>query len=251
MKKWPLLSLLLLPSLLSANPFLSLETAHNLGKPMTEAMTERAAARWEPMFAAGRGVGTFTNIRMSQIDPSIGVADWGWHLDGKVQNGQLIVQTVGGKIDIFYYTEKPAKRRNTAMEGQAADSASTALGLSMGAVEGNPLLAGMSGPAIAAVKLGVGYAVQNHAPLDSCAGYSFVAGPLGYGAAAWNGALLLGYGAAAATPVATIAMLIAHLFGEDPIWQCIPKDLLPVSVADSANGRSRSEVSYFAGNAIH
>jgi hypothetical protein len=233
-----------------ANPFLALETAHNIDNPMTEAMTERAAARWEPMFEAGRGVGAFTNIRMSQTDPSIGVADWGWHLDGKVQNGQLIVQTVGGKIDIFYYTEKPAKRRNTAMEGQAADSASTALGLSMGAVEGNPLLAGMSGPAIAAVKLGVGYAVQKYAPIDSCVGYSSVAGPLGYGAAVWNGALLLGAGPAGAIP-ALAATAAAHFLGEDPIWQCVPKDLLPVSVADSTNGRSRSEVSYFAGNAIH
>jgi hypothetical protein len=229
---------------------LVLENAHNLGLPMTEAMTERAAARWEPMFAAGRGVGTFSNVRMSQIDPSIGVADWGWHLDGKVQNGQLIVQTSDGKIDIFYYTEKPAKRRNTAMEGQAADSASTALGLSMGAVEGNPLLAGMSGPAIAAVKLGVGYAVQKYAPIDSCVGYSSVAGPLGYGAAAWNGALLLGAGPAGAIP-ALAAIAAAHFLGEDPIWQCIPKDLLPVSVVAAENGKSRSADSYFARNAIH
>lgn len=217
-------ALLLLTFPAFANPFLVLETAHNLGDPMTKAMTPRAAERWDSMFTEGRGIGTFTDVKMSTISPDVGIANWGWHRDGKTQNGQLIITTKDGKIDSFYYTERPRKPRNTALEGQAADSATTMIGLGMGAVEANPMMAALPGPAIGAVKIGATYAMQRYAGPETCVGFSQVAGPAGYAAAAWNIGVLAGLGPIGAIPAIGVA-IATHKYGSDPIWACLPGDL--------------------------
>jgi hypothetical protein len=113
---------------------------------------------------------------------------------------------------------------SAAMEGQVADSASTVVGLGMGAVEANPLLGALPGPAIGAVKLGTTYAVQRYADPITCASFSTVAGPAGYGAAAWNIGVLAGLGPIGALP-ALGAVALSHYTAEDPIWSCLPEDL--------------------------
>ncbi|NJO55302.1 MAG: hypothetical protein HC834_01925 [Rhodospirillales bacterium] len=151
-----------------AGPFEDLERAHNMGAPLASVMTESEAARWEGMFRDGRGVARITGARWSAERPQ-GLAHWSHEIGTKRQSGWLAIQTdAAGKINGFYYTEKPRPRVNNAIAGQSADSATTVVGMASGFVESNPVFAGAPGIAIAAVKVGSTLAIQEYAGLNYC-----------------------------------------------------------------------------------
>ncbi|NJL70614.1 MAG: hypothetical protein HC888_02840 [Candidatus Competibacteraceae bacterium] len=153
-----------------AGPFEDLVRAHNTGAPLASVMTESEAARWEGMFKDGRGAARITNAKWSAERPH-GLARWEHTIGTKRQSGWLAIQTnESGRINAFYYTEKPIPRSrgNNAVAGQSADSATTVVGMASGFAEGNPLIAGMSGLAIAAVKIGSTLALQEYAGLNYC-----------------------------------------------------------------------------------
>ena len=199
-----------------------LEVAHNSGAPMASVMTPETAARWEGMFEAGRGMARITDAHWSAERPQ-GLARWSHTIGQKHQSGWLAIQAdAAGKINAFYYTEKarPAGANNALM-GQGADGATTVYGMASGFAEANPLLAGIPGPAIAAVKLGATFAIQKNAGLNYCTAASTSLAGAGWGASAWNLALLI-HPAAAIVPVA--AGIYLHNTSE-PLWQCLPDDL--------------------------
>ncbi len=205
-----------------AGPFEDLERTHNTGAPLTDVMTHESAERWEGMFKAGRGTARITDARWSAKRPQ-GLARWSHEIDAKRQSGWLAIQTnAEGKINAFYYTEKRRPAVNNAVAGQSVDGATTIYGMASGFTEGNPLLAGMSGPAIAVVKIGSTLAVQEYAGLNYCTASSTSLAGAGWGAGAWNLALLV-HPAAAIIPVA--AGVYLHRTTE-PLWQCLPEDLI-------------------------
>ena len=83
---------------------------------------------------------------------------------------------------------------------QIADGATTWVALSNGFVEANPLLSGLSGPAILAVKIGATQAVKQ-TPNEVCEPGLLGLTVAGYGAAVWNIGVMAGSGPAA-IPVA-------------------------------------------------
>jgi hypothetical protein len=83
---------------------------------------------------------------------------------------------------------------------QLADSATTAVALSNGYVEANPLFGGLSWPIIAVVKLGVTQVVKQ-TPIEICEPGLLGLTVGGYGAALWNIGVMAGSGPAA-LPVA-------------------------------------------------
>lgn len=208
-----------------ASPFEDLEHAHNTGAPLTSVMTPETAARWEGMFQAGRGTARITNAHWSSERPQ-GLARWSHEIGTKHQSGWLAIQTdAADKINAFYYTEKPRPQgANNALMGQGADGATTVAGMASGFAEGNPLLAGMSGPAIAAVKIGSTLAIQKNAGLNYCTAASTSLAGAGWGAGAWNLALLVHH-AAAIVPVAA-GIYLHHT--TEPLWRCLPADLVDV-----------------------
>lgn len=219
-------ALLAVPSLVVADPFLALETAHNLNRPMDSVMTPQAAARWESMFTEGRGIATIHNAKCSTINPNVCIADWGWHRRGETQKGQLVIALKDDEINAFYYTEKPRPHgANNALMGQGADGATTVAGMASGFTEANPVLAGASGPVIAATKLAATVAIQKNAGLNYCTAASTSLAGAGWGASAWNLALLV-HPAAAIVPVAA-GIYLHHK--TEPLWQCLPKDLVAVN----------------------
>jgi hypothetical protein len=220
--KW-ILAFSLFPIVALAGPFEDLERAHNSGAPMSSIMTSDAARRWERTFKRGRGTARLVNSQWSAKRPQ-GLTWWDWSRGDETQSGWLAIQTNEvGKIDAFYYTEKPRPRHkvNNAIAGQSVDSVTTVYGLANGFVESNPILSGASGPAIAAVKLGTTLAIQEYAGLDNCTSASTALAGAGWGAGAWNLGLLV-HPAVALIPVA--AGIYAHRKAE-PLWDCLPNDI--------------------------
>ena len=206
-----------------AGPFEALERAHNIGAPLESVMTEEAAARWEGMFENGRGFAQITEAQWSVERPQ-GLARWSHTIGKKHQSGWLAIQTdKTGQINAFYYTEKarPAAANNALM-GQGADGATTVYGMASGFTEANPVLAGASGPVIAATKLAATVAIQQNAGLNYCTSASTSLAGAGWGASAWNLALLI-HPVAAVVPVAA-GIYLHHK--TEPLWQCLPPDLL-------------------------
>lgn len=79
---------------------------------------------------------------------------------------------------------------------QLADSTTTAVGLSSGYVESNPVLSGLSWPYIAAVKIGATQAIKLTPP-EICEPGLLGLTASGYGAALWNIGVMAGSGLAA------------------------------------------------------
>lgn len=79
---------------------------------------------------------------------------------------------------------------------QLADGVTTWVALSNGFAEANPLLSGLSGPAILAVKVGVTQAVKQ-TPNEVCEPGLLGLTVAGYGAALWNIGVMAGSGPAA------------------------------------------------------
>jgi hypothetical protein len=90
----------------------------------------------------------------------------------------------------------------TADRAQLADVATTALAMSQGAVEGNPLMAGFGIGEMAAIKIGLTQAAKFF-PEPYCEATLWSLTALGYGAAIWNVGVVLGSGPAA-LPVAAL-----------------------------------------------
>lgn len=124
--------------------------------------------------------------------------------------------------------ELPKKFRYRAELGQSADVASTALSLSSGLVEANPIMDSVinSGgiPALAVVKLGTTQYIKN-SDLNICfSGVPSLSG-MGAGAAAWNVAMLAGIGAGAIVP-AVIAGYFIWPNDAETFWECMPPDVI-------------------------
>lgn len=88
---------------------------------------------------------------------------------------------------------------------QIADGATTWVALSNGFAEANPLLSGLSGPAILAVKVGVTQAVKQ-TPTTICEPGLMGLTVAGYGAAAWNIGVMAGSGPAAIPVVVVLTI---------------------------------------------
>lgn len=94
-----------------------------------------------------------------------------------------------------------------ALAGQAADIATTALGLSQGLVEANPIGATPGGLAALVVAKIAAPTIADNLDLGSCIDLRMGLSQMGYGAAAWNlGMLVLGPGAAFAGLVLTYVL---------------------------------------------
>jgi len=100
----------------------------------------------------------------------------------------------------------------TADRAQLADGATTAIGLTNGFAEANPVLSGLSGPAILVVKLGATQAFKV-APKEVCESGLYWSTGLGYSAALFNVGVLAGSGAAA------LPAIIALWAWRDEAWQ--------------------------------
>jgi hypothetical protein len=83
----------------------------------------------------------------------------------------------------------------TADRAQLADGATTWVALSKSYTEANPVLAGLSGPEIIAVKLAVTQAAKL-TPEPWCSALLYHLTWQGYGAALWNAGVMLGSGPA-------------------------------------------------------
>jgi hypothetical protein len=84
---------------------------------------------------------------------------------------------------------------------QIADGGTTWVALSKGYVEGNPVLSGLSGPEILAVKL-IATQAAKMTPMAFCWPFTFGATATGFGLALWNAGVMLGSGPAALPLVA-------------------------------------------------
>ena len=98
--------------------------------------------------------------------------------------------------------------------GQALDLATTGAALGSGMVESNPLMAGtlttpVGWAGAAVVKVGVPV-MAKHLPEDACRKVRAGFGGAGYGAAAWNLALLAGAPTGVGLPVALGAYAVSH-----------------------------------------
>lgn len=211
--------LILATAIALASPFETVLEAHNNGEPIASVMAPAPAAKWERMFAEGRGTGAFSDIRWHGNE---GVARWDWTRGDESQSGWLALMTDDTRIRNWYYTER-GPNLNHAIVGQAADGASTIVGMSTGFAEANPLFSGLSGPVIAASKIGVTAAVQEFAPLDQCIGFSRVAGPVGWGAAIWNVGAIAGLGPIGVVPAVLVAGASSQM--DEPLWDCMPSEL--------------------------
>ena len=118
---------------------------------------------------------------------------------------------------------------------QLADGAMTWVGLSSGFVEANPLLSGLSGPAILAVKVGVTQVVKQ-TPNEVCEPGLLGLTAAGYGAALWNIGVMAGSGPAAIPVALGLALWQWDSWAVDARDTCSPGIVgspVPYEVTDS------------------
>ena len=217
--KYFLTILAILATPVVADVFDHLEAVHNTGQTLTEVIVEDKAKVWEAYFTEGRGVGLVLDGR---IQGNYGLARWSWRRGNETQNGWIAIKTKDTKIVNWWYTEKPPTYRPTALLGQGADVTSTAIGLSSGFVEANPLLNGVGFPAAAALKIG-GTIIAERSEMSRCYAMSTPLQSVGLGAAVWNTGLLLGAGPWGILPA--IGLGYASHKTHDPFWRCLPDGL--------------------------
>ena len=115
-------------------------------------------------------------------------------------------------IDGLVYTEEHVpihKSVDMALAGQAADIASTALGLSQGFVEANPIGGTPAGLGVlVALKL-AGPSIADRMDLPSCIALRQGLASFGFGAAAWNLGLLI------APAVGIVGAIVAYTMTDD------------------------------------
>lgn len=108
--------------------------------------------------------------------------------------GVMIFNVQDGRVVDEIHTEAKIAEIDPALAGQMADVASTALDVSSGLVEGNPVISGLTGSAggflvLAAIKGGIVLAASNM-DYDECVSARPVLGSLGFATTGWNIGLL-------------------------------------------------------------
>jgi hypothetical protein len=107
----------------------------------------------------------------------------------------------------------------TADRAQLADGATTWVALSKGYSEANPVLGGLSGPEIIAVKLAATQAAKL-TPEPWCSALLYHLTWQGYGLALWNAGVMLGSGPAALPLVAGLWVWRHEAWKEDALKTC-------------------------------
>lgn len=124
------------------------------------------------------------------------------------ETGVLVLYHDPVKLEFVVVDDLDPTAIDLAVAGQAADIGTTALALSAGLAEGNPVVAGAIGSpagaaALIALKL-VGPSLADNLPLADCAEMRTALATFGWGAATWNAALLAGASTGAGAAVAII-----------------------------------------------
>lgn len=143
--------------------------------------------------------------------------------DGVSKSGYVAFEVEHGKIDFILSTEgRKAGYRHQAVAGQAADIATTGIGLAAGLTEANPVAGAVIDaggvPALGVLKIGAGYVAERYS-LEACYGASPVSAAVGWGAAAMNLAVLV------FPPAALLGIPIAAAMWPDRdelFWSCVP-----------------------------
>lgn len=144
-----------------------------------------------------------------------------YHYEGvilfNVQDGHVVDET---------HTEAKIAEIDLALAGQMADVASTAVDVSSGLVEGNPVISGLSGSpggllAMAAIKGGMVLAASNMG-YDQCVTARPVFGSLGFAATGWNIGLLVHPAIAVVAGIAGWALSYEKQ-QEDAKIRCLPE----------------------------
>jgi len=110
----------------------------------------------------------------------------------------------------------------TADRAQLADGATTWIALSKSYTEANPVLSGLSGPEIIAVKLAVTQAAKL-TPEPWCENFMYWLTVQGYGAALWNVGVMAGSGPAALPLVAGLWVWRHEAWKKDALKTCSPR----------------------------
>lgn len=214
--------LALLPVSALAGPLDHIETAINAGHP-EHVMTERGTEAWDRLYDPDGGILEFLEQRRSG-DVALTRAWWVSPNAPYTQSSWLLMRFKGDLVDGFLWTDAAPPRgwQPGAPEGQAADVATTAIGLSQGFVEANPLVASAVVP-VSVAKIGGTWLAQEYGSPETCRAVTRSFGPIGWGAAGWNAGILAGIGPAAIVPAIGIGVLMAKQ--SDPFWKCVPDEL--------------------------
>ncbi len=141
---------------------------------------------------------------------------------------ELHTQCVHSPEAVAAYALSESPVVDQALAGQAADVASTVVGLANGMVEGNPIVAGVGLPVAGAIKIGLSQHAETLLP-RSCYTLKMALATSGWGASGWNACSLLIVGSAGmALPLcagaAIIAGTVAYEAAEVPsLLACQPK----------------------------
>jgi len=143
--------------------------------------------------------------------------------------GWIAFQIENGKIEQIVTSFKlPDNFRYEAELGQSADIASTAIGLSSGLVEGNPIMSTVidSGgiPALAAIKLGATTLIKRSG-INTCSNNLGGLAGAGAGAAVWNLGLIAGIGPISIVPAFTVGMIFWD-DKDESFWDCMPQEVV-------------------------
>ena len=148
--------------------------------------------------------------------------------------GWIAFQVENKKIEEIVDSFKlPDNFRYEAELGQSADVVSTAIGLSSGLIEGNPIMGTVinSGgiPALAAVKLGATTLVKRSG-IDTCSNNLGGLAGMGAGAAVWNLGLIAGLGPIGIVPAVTVGMIFWN-DKDESFWDCMPQEVIDYAIS--------------------
>lgn len=199
--------------------FATFVEAHNAGRPSAN-MTPQVAAWWREAFPRDH-----LEIISEKWASDVGLAEM-------VHGGNRLVWVAvdvnhTGDIEALQMSFDAPPRTPPLKAGQTADVATTAVALSQGFVEANPLLAGGGLPLIAGAKLL--YSNIKLGTINDCYASPISGDALGWTAAAWNAGMLIGLGAGAGVPAFAATVLLQP---DDPVkkfWSCIPGELYETS----------------------
>jgi hypothetical protein len=140
------------------------------------------------------------------------------------KSGWMLFHGQKGLIDEAHWTyTPPPKRLNQGVTAQGADVATTAVALSQGLSELNPIVGSAMIPA-AAIKLAGLPLAKRYASFEACRGLQDVGTDIGWAAAAANVVAIAG-GGMAAIPVG-VATFVISARKRDGFWECLPRELV-------------------------
>lgn len=201
--------------------------------PIAPGATTRAGLvhdEYAALYAASRSRSlVLADVRWSQTRIT---ADYRTAVDGYHERGSVTIYTTDGLITRIAHDVAAGSRGGPdapawlADAGQLADKGTTALALTAGYTEGNPLLADLSPAGM--IALGVGVValrkiVIADLPMAECLAGTRVISSIGWGAAAWNAALLAG----AATPLGAVIGIAAAVTAAQQDYRpaCVAGDI--------------------------